>query len=209
MNKLKYLLHLICLPSAHYITPSPTMIICCLDLETSCHPRGSCWRERWRLETIINQKQKNWERIKSIAILMLHPRQKAKFWFSLLFITTDSWQVQPPFEDQIFFNLWSQWFFETKTTTSFLGGSQHYSCNFSFLFWGSHNRCRGYAVCTHQCSNIHSCSEGHKQGRDWGQNCGLLPTIKINIPSNSDLSHKVQNNHLESTFKSNGISSAD
>ena len=42
LNKLKYLLHFICLPSTHYTTPSPTMIICCLDLETSCHPRGSC-----------------------------------------------------------------------------------------------------------------------------------------------------------------------
>ena len=84
LNKLKYLLHFICLPSTHYTTPSPTMIICCLDLETSCHPRGSCWRERWRLETIINQKKKNWERTKSIAILMLHPRQKAKFRFSLI-----------------------------------------------------------------------------------------------------------------------------
>ena len=42
MNKLKYLLHLICLPPAHYTTPSSNMIIFCLDLETTCHPRGSC-----------------------------------------------------------------------------------------------------------------------------------------------------------------------
>ena len=42
-----------------------------------------------------------------------------------------------------------------------------------------------------------------------GQDCGLLPTIKVKIPSNSDLSQKVQDNHLESTFKSIGIISAD
>ena len=42
-----------------------------------------------------------------------------------------------------------------------------------------------------------------------GQDCGLLPNIKIEISPNLDLSHKVQNNHLEYTFKSIGISSAD
>ena len=42
-----------------------------------------------------------------------------------------------------------------------------------------------------------------------GQDCGLLPTIKVKIPSNSDLSQKVQDNHLESTFKSTGIISAE
>ena len=83
-----------------------------------------------------------------------------------------------------------------KIIFSFLGGSQHYSCNFSFLFWGSHNRCRGYAVCTHQCSNTHSCSEGHKPWREWGQDCGLLPTIKVKIPSNSELT-KGQENTLK------------
>ena len=137
------------------------MIICCLDLETSCHPRGSCWRERWRLETIINQKQKkNWERTKSIPILMLHLviKQSSGFHWSLWQLILDKFYPHLKIKS---FLVHGHNDSSKKIIFSFLCGSQHYS-NFSFLFWGSHNRCRGYAVCTHQCSNIHSCSEGHK-----------------------------------------------